>query len=97
VKLADKAPAGDPLRPLMDRGMPNFTQLRYRMSVAQANPSLLRIPRAGDNPALRLPVTRFTVNFALTTDGLTLVPIKMACATEKSKLQLLPIARTQLA
>jgi len=75
VKLADKAPAGDPLRPLMDRGMPNFTQLRYRMSVAQANPQpLANTPRAGDNPALRLPVTRFTVNFALTTDGLTLVP-----------------------
>jgi VWFA-related protein len=75
VKLADKAPAGDPLRPLMDRGMPNFTQLRYRMSVAPANPQpVATSARAGDNPALRLPVTRFTVNFALTTDGLTLVP-----------------------
>ena len=75
VKLAEKTPAGDPLRPLMDRGMPNFTQLRYRMSVAQSNPQpAANTARAGDNPALRLPVTRYTVNFALTTDGLTLVP-----------------------
>jgi len=75
VKLAEKTTAGDPLRPLMDRGMPNFTELRYRMGVAQANPQPVSTSaRAGDNPALRLPVTRYTVNFTLTTDGLTLVP-----------------------
>jgi len=36
LRAAEAAPAKDPLRPLMDRGMPGFTELRYRMKVAPA-------------------------------------------------------------
>jgi VWFA-related protein len=71
----EKAISGDPLRPLMDRGMPNFTELRYRMRVAPANPQPgPDAPHAGDNAELFGPYTRYTVNFNLATEGLTLVP-----------------------
>jgi VWFA-related protein len=69
-----KAQSGDPLRPLMDRGMPDFTELRYRMRVAPANPQPgPDAPHAGDNAELFGPYTRYTVNFNLATEGLTLV------------------------
>lgn len=65
----------DPLRQLMDRGMPNFTELSYRENIepAQQQPAA-DAPSAGDNAALKAPFTRYTVNFALFPDGLTLVP-----------------------
>jgi hypothetical protein len=73
--LAQMAAASDPLRPLMDRGMPNFTELRYRLRVAPTNPQPAPdATRAGDNAALQAPATRYTVNFWLATDGLTLIP-----------------------
>ncbi|MGA9669979.1 MAG: VWA domain-containing protein [Terracidiphilus sp.] len=69
------AAANDPLRPLMDRGMPNFSELRYRLKVAPANPQPTPdATRAGDNTALNTPTERYTVNFWLSTDGLTLNP-----------------------
>jgi VWFA-related protein len=75
LKAAEAAPAKDALRPLMDRGMPDFTQLRYRMRVEPAAPQpAADAPRAGDNAALPAPLTRYTVNFSLATDGLILVP-----------------------
>ena len=74
-KAPEQALSGDPLRPLMDRGMPNFTELRYRMRVAQANPQPASdAARAGDNPDLSGHLTRYTVSFSLATDGITLVP-----------------------
>jgi len=75
LKAAESASAKDPLRPLMDRGMPAFSELRYRETVKPAaSQPAADAPRAGDNAALKAPVTRYTVNFALSTDGLTLVP-----------------------
>jgi VWFA-related protein len=75
LRAADAAPAKDPLRPLMDRGMPDFTELHYRMRVAPAaTQPAADAPRAGDNAMLAAPFTRYTVSFALTTDGLNLVP-----------------------
>jgi len=73
AKAAASAPATDPLRPMMDRGMPDFTELRYRMKIvpAAAQPAP-GAPHAGDNAALAAPFTRFTVGFSLATDGLTL-------------------------
>jgi VWFA-related protein len=73
LKAAEAAPATDPLRPLMDRGMPNFTQLRYKMQVTPASMQpAAGMPVAGDNPALTGPATRYTVRFSLSTAGLTL-------------------------
>jgi VWFA-related protein len=75
LRAAEKAVSGDPLRPLMDRGMPDFTELRYRMRVAPANPQPSPdAPHAGDNAEMFGPYTRYTVNFSLATDGLSLVP-----------------------
>jgi len=75
LKVAEKAVGGDPLRPLMDRGMPNFTELQYRMRVAPSNPQPSpNAPHAGDNGEMFGPYTRYTINFNLATDGLTLIP-----------------------
>jgi len=74
-KMTDLTPVGDPLRPLMDRGMPNFTELRYRMRVVPASPQpAADAAHAGDNADLKPPATRYTVNFWLAPDGLTLIP-----------------------
>ena len=71
---ANNTPESDPLRPLMDRGMPSFTQLRYRMNVSPANPQPgPDAPHAGDNAELFGPYTRYTVSFSLSTDGVSLV------------------------
>jgi hypothetical protein len=75
ARVAEAAPAKDPLRPLMDRGMPDFTELRYRLKVEPAaTQPAADAPRAGDNSALAAPFTRYSVNFSLAMDGLTLVP-----------------------
>jgi len=75
VNVAEKAASGDPLRPLMDRGMPNFTELHYRMKVAPLNPQPApNSPHAGDNGNLFGPYTRYTVSFNLATEGVTLIP-----------------------
>jgi hypothetical protein len=55
--------------------MPNFTELRYRVKVEPAAPQpAADAARAGDNSALAAPFTRYSVNFSLAMDGLTLVP-----------------------
>jgi VWFA-related protein len=75
LKAAAAAPAKDPLRPLMDRGMPNFTEIRYRVKVTPASPlPAADAPRAGDNADLKAPFTRYTVSFSLATESLPLVP-----------------------
>jgi len=58
---------------MMDRGMPDFTELRYRMKVAPAaHQPEPEDDRAGDNAALKEPFTRYTISFSLSTEGLTL-------------------------
>lgn len=68
----EAAPETDPLRPLMDRGMPDFTELRYKIQVAPstAQPEA-GAAIAGDNKDLK-GGTRYTVRFSLSTDGLVL-------------------------
>jgi VWFA-related protein len=75
LKAAEAAPGTDPLRPLMDRGMPNFTEIRYRVKVTPASSlPAADAPRAGDNADLKAPFTRYTVSFSLATESLPLVP-----------------------
>lgn len=66
---------GDPLRPLMDHGTPDATEILYTMHVATSpeQPSG-GASRAGDNPDLKGPVTRYQANFRISSDHLTLVP-----------------------
>jgi VWFA-related protein len=73
-----KKPTGDPLRPLMDHGTPDSTEILYTMRVAQTanqpgnqqtgqNP-----PRAGDKQDLKGPVTRYTITFTVSPENLAL-------------------------
>jgi VWFA-related protein len=74
-KAAAAAKIKDPLRLLMDRGMPNFNGLRYQMHVAPASPQpAADAAPAGSNAALKAPFTRYGVDFALSMDGLDLIP-----------------------
>jgi VWFA-related protein len=69
------AVAGDPLRPLMDHGTPDATEILYTMHVAPAlQQPASDAPRVADNPDLKGPVTRYGANFRISSDHLTLVP-----------------------
>src|ERR1039458_8756890 len=66
MKTAEAMPQSDPLRPLLKFGLPDTTQLIYGVRVAPAaqQPAPNAI-RAGKNPALTGPVTRYTVDFMI--------------------------------
>jgi VWFA-related protein len=70
---AQSAQTKDPLRPLMERGMPDFTELRYQTHIApdDSQPAA-DAPRAGENSALKPPFTRYGVDLVLSTDNLSL-------------------------
>jgi VWFA-related protein len=75
VQAARSKTAGDPLRPLMDHGMPDSTAIVYTMRVLPATPQPdPNAPRAGDNENLKWPLTRYTVSFTVSFDHLTLEP-----------------------
>lgn len=61
--------SNDPLSGLMSQGMPESAQLIYRAHVASES---LRneVRPEGDNPAVAMPATRYSVNFVLGRDGL---------------------------
>ena len=70
---AKKEQLGDPLLPLMKRGLPDFCQILYKVRVTPSNPQPApESARAGDNPALKGPSTRYGVDFAVAVDDLTL-------------------------
>jgi VWFA-related protein len=74
IKAASAVPDHDPLRPLMDRGMPNFADLHYRVRVEpDAGPLAPDAAHEGDNPQLKPPVKRYTVRFFLSPENLNLV------------------------
>ena len=57
-------PEEDPLRPLLVRGLPSATELLYGVRVVPADPQPApNAVRAGKNPKLTGPFTRFTVDF----------------------------------
>jgi len=69
---ADSATAGepkpesDPLRPLLLHGLPGATQLIYGVRVVPASPQPEpNATRAGKNPSLTGPVTRYSVDFMI--------------------------------
>jgi len=74
LKAAETQQAKDPLRPLMDRGMPSFADLHYRAHIEPLQPQpATNAPIAGDNSALTRPFTRYTVRFALSPDRVNLI------------------------
>ena len=73
-------PKGDPLRPLMDHGTPDSTEIFYTMRVVPASVQPANLQpgkssgRAGDNENLKGAITRYTVTFTLSPEHLTLDP-----------------------
>jgi VWFA-related protein len=63
--LAQEAqPEADPLRPLLVRGLPSATELLYGVRVIPADPQPApNATRAGKNPKLTGPFTRYVVDF----------------------------------
>lgn len=74
TKTASAESAKDPLRPLMDRGMPSFADLHFRLHVEpNATPLPADAPPEGDNANLKQPFKRYTVRFFLSPENLNLV------------------------
>lgn len=66
---AQNAPTEDPLQPLMVRGLPESTQILYKVRIEQSGPQpVANSPIAGRNSGLKQPLTRYAVDFAVPTD-----------------------------
>jgi VWFA-related protein len=69
-------PESDPLRPLLMRGLPSATQLLYGVRVVpaatQPGPNATR---AGKNPKLNGPVTRYSIDFMIRWTDVQLEPV----------------------
>jgi VWFA-related protein len=66
-------PSGDPLRPLMEHGTPDSTEILYTLHVAPAaTPPGQRSAHAGDKQDLKEPVTRYTITCTVSPENLDL-------------------------
>ena len=97
---ADSATAGeakpesDPLRPLLGRGLPSATQILYGIHVFPANPQPEpNAPRAGQNPNLARPFTRYIVDFMIRWSDITLQAAAQDTHTGKFQVDLLAYDR----
>ena len=74
IQSAKLQTAQDPLRPLMDRGMPSFSDLHFQLHVEpDATTPPPGAPPNGDNPALKPPLNHYTVRFFLSPQNLNLI------------------------
>lgn len=72
---AKKEQRGDPLLPLMKRGLPDLAQIVYKIRVTPSNPQPSpEAERAGDGKELKGPFTRYGVDFAVAVEDLALAP-----------------------
>ncbi len=70
-----KKPVGDPLAPLLQRGLPGATGVLYGLSAERsAKQPGTGEAYAGQNPQLKAPVVRYTVNFVIRSQDLALKP-----------------------
>jgi len=75
IAKTDAAPARNPLVELMGRGMPNASEIHYRLKVVpSATQPAAGAPRAGANAKLSGTLTRYSVAFQLQTGDLPLPP-----------------------
>jgi VWFA-related protein len=73
IKPGQAKPSGDPLQPLMGRGVPDATQILYKIRVLPSEPQPpAGATVAGDNATLKGPLTRYAVDFAISTRDLDL-------------------------
>jgi hypothetical protein len=69
----DRAARADPLLPLMAFGLPESTQVVYKVRVQPSDPQPpAKSPHAGANPDLKDPVTRYSVEYAISLNDLAL-------------------------
>lgn len=69
----DQQPTVDPLLPLVGFGMPDYSQILYKVRVLPMSPQPAPdAPIAGGNQDLKRPVTRYGVDFAVSVDDLKL-------------------------
>lgn len=67
--VTQNAAMEDPLQPLMGRGLPESTQILYKVRVEPSDPQpIANSPVAGHNSGLKQPLTRYAVDFAVPTD-----------------------------
>lgn len=72
---AGQKPDSDPLVPLMKRNLPDYTQILYKVLVQPSNPQPAPdAPHIGSNPDLKTPLTRYSVDFAISVRDLKLEP-----------------------
>lgn len=65
--------SNDPLHPLMERGMPDSTQILYKIRVLPSDHQPdAQAAIAGDNPKLTGPAARYAVDFAVSTNDVDL-------------------------
>jgi VWFA-related protein len=70
---ADHSTPADPLRRLMAFGLPDSTQIVYKVRVQPSNPQPTPdAPRAGGNTDLKAPFTRYVVEYAISAGDLVL-------------------------
>lgn len=88
------APDTDPLHPMMAMGMPNATQLLYRVRALPASSQPAPgAPHAGKNANLSGPVTRYSVDFVVPSNDLHLETAPNGRHGGKIELQLLAYDR----
>jgi VWFA-related protein len=72
---AGQKPDSDPLRPLMERNLPDYTQILYKVLVQPSDPQPAPdAPHIGGNAELKGPYTRYSVDFAISVRDLKLDP-----------------------
>jgi VWFA-related protein len=73
ASTADREAAVDPLLPLMNFGMPDFSEILYKVQVVPAKPQpAANAAMAGSNTELKGPVVRYVLNFAIAVQDLKL-------------------------
>ena len=73
AKAKKEQPVSDPLLPLMKRGLPDFSQIVYKIRIVPSSPTIApEAARAGDNTELKGPFTRYGVDFAVAVEDLKL-------------------------
>jgi VWFA-related protein len=94
AKTAETRPEPDPLRPLLVRGLPGATQLLYGVRVAPVSPQPAPdATRAGKNPALTCPCTRYGIDFMIRWTDVDLQPTPQGSRTGKIQVGLLAYDR----
>jgi VWFA-related protein len=91
---AEAKPEADPLRPLLIRGLPSTTEVLFGARVAPASPQPApNATRAGKNPKLTGPVTRYSIDLMIRWRDVKLEPAAEGMHTGKLQLSMMAYDR----